>query len=168
MKSFLLMGLFVLSNAAFAELQKHEMTDAGSKKLAKTLKGKTLVCVPSEKEGYKKEAKGFYPVKISAENQKNKTIVTIATAAKEARFGYGGDELTDVEVSKSWAHLSVGDDGRREFMFQYYEGFTDESEADAMKCEIGRNGEYSGGLNGLNSTFWAGHIDSHGIQCCLE
>lgn len=166
MKNLMMVSLLALSVSSFAETMKHEMTDAGSKKLATILKGKTLVCVPSEKAGYKQEAKGFYPVKISAETKKNKTFVTIATAAKDVQFGFGGDELTDVEVSKSWAHLSVGDDGRREFMFQHYEGFADPGESE---CYVGRDGEYSGGIAGLNSTIWdAGTISSHGIQCCLE
>jgi hypothetical protein len=153
----------LLSLSAAADTITHEMSDKGSQKLATLLSGKTVVCVPSE--GYQPAKDDFYPVKISAEKKTDKiTEVTIATKGKDVQFGFGGDELTDVEVSESWVHLSVGDDGRREFMFQHYKNFDSEN-----KCFIGRNGEYNGDIPGLNSTIWdAGTIDSEGIQCCLE
>ena len=142
-------------------------TDADAQQLIELLDGHTLVCTPSDKKDYKLEEKNFYPIKISAVSAEKTIKISIATGDPKVRFGFGGDDLTDVEVSASWLHLSVGDDGRREFMVQLRGKLTKDD-----ACYKDKNGKVdfeSGNIPGLNSTIWdAGTIAAHGIACCWE
>ncbi len=152
------LGLLVCS-LSFADTVKMSIKQPGAVKLASLLQGKTLVCEPIDpKAATYSVGNGFYPIQVSAALL-SKTVadITVSTAKDGVPFGYGGEYITDVEVSSSWIHVSAGDDGRRELMIQYPVDFLVEH-----TCNN------AGQLLGINATVWAGEVDSHGIQCCVN
>ena len=159
MKNFQLITslLGLLSLQAFAEQQL--MKDSGSQKLAATLKGKTLRCGPSQKST---QAKGFFPLTITATAQTAGTLLSVETKDPRVGFGYGGSDFDVTEITENWTILSCGDDGRRHLMLQQLDV------EDSGNVCTDKSDNITGNIGGIVTEIWdAGNSTSEGVQCCV-
>jgi hypothetical protein len=162
------LALGIQSGVARADSQ--EMSDPGSRRLARMLKGHTLVCGPVDAKRSKQE-KGFYPVTVTAtEKEDGNVTLAVETGKKGLAFGMGGSELDPVETTPSWVIVSSGDDGRRYIQFNTIT-------RDELKPEHGntcdeeqiKKHEYDGQTTGLIYEIWdAGNSGAESVICCLR
>jgi hypothetical protein len=141
--------------------------------LARGLNHAILHCNALEAKNATGEEPGFFPLSISATRKADGNVTfAIETADPKAGFSYGGDDLTEFEMTSQWFIVSVGDDGRRH-LFLNREFMADVAKRNAeLACErddaTGKpvsNGE----ITGIITEIWdAGTMHSMPINCCAE